>query len=813
MAILRGFPPSNTISPSVRIAEKDLSFIAPNQSFHRGALVGFASKGPINVPTLISTRRQLYTTFGYPHPDVSDPFLIYAAEQYLNTANELYIVRVADEEAVSNERAESAYVDVPSAGSVVGVISKLAGPYTFTAIYGSFFRWRLNTVLSSKTLVVAADTYSASELATALNDQIDTVNDGIVFFAETIGMDTYIGVKTVWAYGPNSSLEFVSVKDSIYGAGVVTGLGTGMTQAELVASKYGYSGTAEPDEDEMFNFSGMTGLNIQLVLDGTDSPLIDNVVQVIDLSEFDGMADVSLSDIVESINNQRISDEGGLTTGTLPGGWEASAMLSTEQDPKHYLAFNTKHYGRDARLRVKAAGAAIEVFGMSTSTAMGDSPVQSSAVAVNGSISNSDSNVGGIIVGSDNVGMSQVTFTVYADSPGIEGNRTQVKIKNNSYENNFAMEVYSNGVQVESWGNLTKDPASSYYVESYLAQVSDYIRVVDATDVSSPPLNSSTYSPLSGVYSLTGGADGIPSDPEKQDDLIIGSALGYTGIYSLSEPEQIDIDLIAAPGHSSTNVVQALIDLCQMVRMDCMAIIDPPFGLTVKEIVQWQNGSHPLNPYRFDSDFAALYWPWVKIRDTHNLLDVWVPPSGAVMATIAQSDSLAAPWFAPAGINRGTVNNILDVYDRPTLEERDLMYGNRNCVNPIIQFVDIGGFVIFGQKTLQRKPTALDRVNVRRLMLTVEKRLRTASRSLIFEPNDDIFRQRFTNIASGILDSIKVGRGITAYQIKADTELNTPDVIDRNEFRARIGIQPVRSAEFIFLEFSIHRTGSFAETV
>jgi len=807
MAILRGFPPSNTISPSVRIAEKDLSFIAPNQSFHRGALVGFASKGPINTPTLISTRRQLNTVFGYPHPDVSDPFLIYAAEQYLNAANELYIVRVADEEAVSNERAESAYVDVPSAGSVVEIISKVEGTYTFAD--DSFFRWRLNTVLSSKTLVVAAGTYSANELANALNDQLDTVNDGIIFFAHTIELDTYIGVKTVWAYGPTSSLELVSVKNSIYGEGSVTGLGTGMTQAEVLATNNGYSGSDADALDGIFNFSGMSGMNIQLVVDGTDSPLIDNVVQVIDLSEFDGESSVTLDQIVTAINAQKADGVSDLAS-DLPGGWVADTYTSV--DNKNFLSFRTEHYGRDARLRVKAVGVALEVFGMNTSTATGLSPVQSSAVAVNGNVSNSDSDVGGIIVGSDNVGMSQITFTVYADSPGIEGNRTQVKIKNNSYENNFTMEVYSNGVQVESWGNLTKDPASRYYVESYLAQVSDYVRVIDATDISSPPLDSTTYSPLSGAYLLSGGSDGIPSDPEKQDDLIIGSALGYTGIYSLSEPEQIDIDLIAVPGHSSTFVVQALIDLCQKVRMDCMAIIDPPFGLTVKEIVQWQNGTHPLNNDRFDSDFAALYWPWVKIRDSFNLIDVWVPPSGAVMATIAQSDSLSAPWFAPAGLNRGTVSGILDVYDRPTLEERDLMYGNRNCVNPIIQFVDVGGFVIFGQKTLQRKPTALDRVNVRRLMLTIEKRLRVSSRSLLFEPNDEKFRQKFALIATQILQEIQVGRGITAFIIKADTELNTPDVIDRNEFRARIGIQPVRAAEFIFLEFSIHRTGSFAET-
>lgn len=807
MAILRGFPPSNTISPSVRIAEKDLSFIAPDQSFHRGALVGFASKGPINIPTLVSTSRQLHTVFGYPHPDVSDPFLIYAAEQYLNSANQLYIVRVADEEAVSNERAESAYVDVPSAGSVVEIISKLPGSYTFAV--DSFFKWKLNTILSSKTLVVPSDTYTAGDLAAVLNDQLDTVNDGIIFFVHTVDTDTYIGVKTVWAYGPNSSLELVSVKDSIYGgAGSATGLGMGMTQANIVASNYGYSGSSSAAVDGVFNFSGMTGLNLQLVLDGTESTLIDNVVQVIDLSSFDGDASVTLAAIVSEINSQKIASEGG--SGTLPGGWSASSHSNAA---KNYLMFNTGHYGRDARLRIKAVGVAIEVFGMSTVTATGISPVQSSAVAVDGGISNTDSDVGGIIVGSDNTNMSQVTFTVYADSPGIEGNRTQVKIKSNPYENNFSMEVYSNGVQVESWGGLTKDASSSYYVESYLAQVSDYVRVMDASDISSPPLDSKTYSPLSGAYSLTGGADGVPSDPDKQDELVIGSALGYTGIYCLSEPEQIDIDLIAAPGHSSTNVVAALIDLCQNVRMDCIAIIDPPFGLTVKEIVQWQNGAHPLNPDRFDSDFAALYWPWVKIRDTFNRIDVWVPPSGAVMSTIAQSDSLSAPWFAPAGLNRGAVSNVLDVYDRPTLEERDLMYGNRNCVNPIVQFVDVGGFVIFGQKTLQRKPTALDRVNVRRLMLTIEKKLRLLSRSLLFEPNDAKFRQNFVTIASGVLDTIQVGRGITAYIINAGTELNTADVIDRNEFRARIGIQPVRAAEFIFLEFSIHRTGSFAETV
>jgi len=227
--------------------------------------------------------------------------------------------------------------------------------------------------------------------------------------------------------------------------------------------------------------------------------------------------------------------------------------------------------------------------------------------------------------------------------------------------------------------------------------------------------------------------------------------------------------------------------------------------------VQWVNGTHPLNADRLDNDFGALYWPWVKIRDTHNLIDVWVPPSTVVIGTIVNSDNISFPWFAPAGENRGTVFNVLDTYTKPTLEERDLMYGNSNCINPIIMFSDLATFTIWGQKTMQRRPSALDRVNVRRMLLYVEKLIRRATRTLLFEPHDAILEAQFVSIASGVLDAVQRDRGVTAYKIKCDSELNTPNVIDRNELRANIGLQPTRAAEFIFIQFSVHRTGTFTE--
>ena len=522
-------------------------------------------------------------------------------------------------------------------------------------------------------------------------------------------------------------------------------------------------------------------MNINIVVDGTDNVLIDNVVQVVDLdAALVTLADdTTIADIVDAINTYRDDN--------LPGGWEA--VVDTNS-----LKIQTLAYGKDSRLRIKPDSTALDVFGFSTTTKKGESPSRASDDA--------DVAVAGVISGTSNT-TDETTFVVQADSVGIDGNMTQVRITNDINANVFTVEVFNDAVQVEAWGNLTKDPTSRFYVESYLSLVSDYIRVSDDTDVNAGPAN--------GTYTLVGGSDGIPADPDDQDSLLVGSKIGSTGLYTMSDNEQIDIDLVAIPGHASTTCVTALIDFCQNVRTDCLAIIDPPFGLTIKEIIAWQNGSHPLNTTKLDTDFAALYWPWVKTRDNYNQVDVWVPPSGSVMATIARSDAIARPWFAPAGITRGIVPGISDVYDRPNLEERDLLYGNRNCVNPIVSFPDVGGFVVFGQKTLQRRPTALDRINVRRMMFYIEKRIRVASRTLLFEPNDNTFRSRFVLLATGILDEVKIGRGITAYIIKADTELNTPDVIDRNEFRARIGIQPTRAVEFMFIEFSIHRTGSFSE--
>ncbi len=483
--------------------------MAPVQSFHRAGLVGFASKGPFNIPTLITNVQQLATTFGYPHPESGDPYLVYAAQQYLLVGSELYVVRVGDQENVSDQQAQIASVAVPSAGGQIQILSGTAGDYTFGQ--DSFFRWRLNGVLHSKTLVVLAGTYTAAQLAEDLNLQVDAEIDGISFYTDDTS--TYIGVQTTWAFGPDASFEFVSVQDAVYGDTVLggnpTGWGTGMTHASLTGSNDRYP--ASYQTAGQYNLTGLTNLNIQIVIDGTDNVLIDNVVQVIDLSALEG-SQVSIAQVVNTINAESV-DNGG----PLPGGWIASATGNN-------LTFKTLATGRDSKLLIKPDSTAGSIFGLSNLTVVGASPEGDSD-------DGSSVTTYGIIDGSPNTS-GAVTFTVTADSAGIDGNATQVVVTNNVQAGNWVMQVFNNGAQVESWGGLVKDQTSSFYVETFLALVSDWIRVTDNTANQAPPLD--------GTYSLTGGSDGIPADPDDQDSLIIGNQVAYTGMYALSEPEQID---------------------------------------------------------------------------------------------------------------------------------------------------------------------------------------------------------------------------------------------------------------------------------
>lgn len=844
MALLQAFPPSNTISPSVRFTEQDLTLLTTTPATNAIGLVGYASKGPINTPTLVTSTYELHTLFGYPHPSMGyAPYLMYAAQNALAFTNAVWIVRVADTDPISQWYATTASVEVPAAGGLLkvhGAFFDVGDQITFTSRAGGedySFRWALNTVLSSKAVTLPAGAYTVQEVVDHLNLQLNPTVDGVEFFVYENPSDATqvaLGFQTVWAYGDQSSLELVSVYNNLIGAtpnstgtspaftnvNNILGLGNMMTVPSKSGAYTHYPIDASHATAGVWIFP--TGsYTLQVVTDGSGLVSVDNVIRTYDFSAtLSGQTYNTTADLVTALNTAVVTlnpTVNGVVVEDLPvcfqfeadGDAVAVSTDTTNTDNAGVLC------GRYAKINARG-GTLAAILGMSAQGDIGDTPT--------GVADNEDSDANdGFWIGSNTLVPTDVgyyTFQLFADSPGIEGNQTFVTFKKYPEGNTFSMDVFLknpvNGatLQVESWGNLSKDPNSAFYIQSYINSFSNYIRVVDNTETTAPPPSSVMLTQVAeNNLRLSGGSDGYPTGTSSaalalRDALLIGSPVNMSGLFAFSDPEQVNIDLCAVPGATTTLVILALINMCEEYRQDCMAIIDPPSGLSPTEVIQWQNGQSPVNAVRFDSDFAALYWPWIYIYDSYNNINVWCPPSVGTVAAIVNSDNISAPWFAPAGIQRGVVPNVLDVAYVPTLKEKDNMYGNSNAINPIVRYAGSVDYVIWGQKTLQRAPTALDRINVRRMMFYVEKQIRSLSRQLLFQPHTEALRNQFILLANGVLNNVQNQQGIAAYKVVCDANLNPPDVIDRNELRAQIGIVPTRAVEFIFIEFTLYRTGA-----
>ena len=273
----------------------------------------------------------------------------------------------------------------------------------------------------------------------------------------------------------------------------------------------------------------------------------------------------------------------------------------------------------------------------------------------------------------------------------------------------------------------------------------------------------------------------------------------------LSNQDEYDINLILAPGIiSSTHVTIAnkIIDVCEQ-RADCFAILDP--------VVYGQNVINATDEAeKKNSNFSAMYWPWVKVPDSQvGGTQRWVPPSVVLGGIYAFNDKVAHPWFAPAGLNRGGIDVAIQAERKLTQADRDTLYDSN--VNPIATFPG-QGVTVFGQKTNQKKASALDRINVRRLLIRVKKFIASSSRFLVFEQNTAQTRQRFLGIVNPFLENVQSQSGLNAFRVIMDETNNTPDTIDRNQLVGQLFLQPTRTAEFIVLDFSIQPTGaSFPE--
>ena len=269
----------------------------------------------------------------------------------------------------------------------------------------------------------------------------------------------------------------------------------------------------------------------------------------------------------------------------------------------------------------------------------------------------------------------------------------------------------------------------------------------------------------------------------------------------LGNKDEYEFNIISAPGliydfGTHKTQLDSIISLAE-TRGDCIAVLDlEQYGATVSNLT--------TVAATVNTSYAAAYWPWLQTQSATGK-NVWIPASTVIPGVYAFTDSAAAPWFAPAGLTRGGIGDVIQAERKLTRTQRDTLY-NAN-VNPIATFPG-AGISVFGQKTLQKKKSALDRVNVRRLLINLKKFVNDVSRTLVFEQNTNVTRNNFLSQVNPFLESVVQRQGLFAFRVVMDDTNNTADTIDRNQLIGQIFIQPAKTVEFIVLDFTIEPTGA-----
>ena len=319
------------------------------------------------------------------------------------------------------------------------------------------------------------------------------------------------------------------------------------------------------------------------------------------------------------------------------------------------------------------------------------------------------------------------------------------------------------------------------------------------------------------TYAINGVKGGLGLLSETFENRVLSNGdLGITsdyyayleGIWSFRNPEAVNINVFATPGidgFENSNLIEASIEMIEEDRADSWYIMTTPDVDAAGDVLTAEEVADNLEDL-YDSSYTSTYFPWIQVNDTENNVYIWLPPTRDVVRNTALTDNIAFPWFAVAGIQRGNVDAI-KARKKLTLDERDTLYAAR--VNPVTTFAS-EGIKIWGNKTMQVRESALDRVNVRRLLLQARKLISAVSIRLLFEQNDDVVRNQFLTLVNPILDNIRSERGLTDFRVVL---VDTPESIDRNELNGKIFLKPTRSLEYISIEFNILNTGASFENV
>jgi hypothetical protein len=759
------------VSPGVFTQERDQTFLAQGVAEIGAAFVGPTTKGPAFIPTIVRGEDGFITTFGQPE-GVS--YLGYTVKNYLQEAGSATIVRVLGLGGYTTTG-----VTVYATGS--------AGKKVFAVLHPTVSGSSLTNVVLAGT--TASFSLSLTGSTQALVSGLSTIETDPSFISNVFGTGAQSPTQNpAYVYGvfptaiaqAGSDVQLQAVTSSI----------SLNTQYKNATTPFIRSQTIGATKYNLFK--------VHTLSDGTNANT-EIKVSIIGISESTDPDSPfgTFTVLVRDFNDTDIS----------PNVLETWSGLSLDPSSPTYIA--------------RAIGNSAPVYNSETgeTTYEGDYPNRSQYIRIE--------------MSENNIPDDAVPYGFAALSSTASG--SSAELASGSFVTSRWLSGSVSGYTVEAIG-----PNSNYYgfnfedttSLSYLGPVigtqvvgSEFnIDNLPVTEVEGNPIllsdrQNSQYRRFSVPFQA--GFDGFK--PNRQialgGDITPTNSQGFNlstttasgsveyrrALTALSNADSVDMNLLIVPGaiHSyHPSVTQTAINICQS-RGDCFVILDlAPLNSNINTVTGLAEA--------LDTNYAAAYYPWVRIIDTDTNKTIWAPPSVVLPEVYKYSDNVGAEWFAPAGLNRGGIPGAIGVKTRLNQAQRDELYESK--VNPIAQFPG-QGICVWGQKTLQRRASALDRVNVRRLLITVKKFIASSARFLVFEQNTEATRSRFLNIVNPYLAGIQQQSGLTAFRVVMDDTNNTPDLVDRNILKGAIFLQPTRTAEFIQLDFNILPTGASFDTI
>ena len=791
------------VSPGVFTNEKDLSFLPAGIAAIGAAIIGPTKKGPAFVPTVIENFDQFIAQFGGLSENTYVP---YTVKSYLNAASTVTIVRVLQEGGY-NAKAVQIVHTTGSVTKLVGVIlptkNTTNGASTgngfevsdFTvfngqSVTGSFGFQLSGSGVTAQNLTASANPNNVSNFENVLGTSPQGGKKGYVY----VWFDNYLkstpGLSGSVSFETGSTAAFVDYSSS--NAGDAVNASTPYITSQII-------GGAKLD---LFK--------INTIADGTDTNTSVKV-SIINTTLPGGNPASNYGSFILLVRDFADTDQ-------RPVVLESFANLNLDPDSSNYIARRIgDRYKTVSNTGVVTVNGDYDNISQYIYVECVDD-VKNKAISPNVKPFGYDAYVQPI---SSSYSFPTASFiNQFTEINGAYNKKAY-------YGHDFATTADNNNFLLPLAHNTVQMANNDFNLDECFVHPS--ASAVDGNSIFSggASISGSTFAgvDISNILKFTvgfqGGFDG--DDPAVVKN--VGANITPTNVFGLNcataadngsiayikalntvaNSDELDVNLIVTPGINVTDhaaVINKVIEVAED-RGDAFAIIDPvTYGNSLGAAV------NAITQAGLDTNYAAAYWPWVKILDTDKNKPVWVPPSAVLPRVFANTDNVAYEWFAPAGLNRGGLREVIDVERKLAQADRDDLYDNR--INAIATFPN-QGVCVWGQKTLQAAPSALDRINVRRLLIALKKFIASSSRYLVFENNTTETRQRFLNIVTPYLETVKSRQGLYAYRVIMDETNNTPEVIDRNEMYGQIYIQPAKAAEFIVLDFNILPTGATFE--